>query len=237
MNEQAEEANALRKRMYGRGYHDGLKAALKLTGADMNVVKMKTAIGNLTGIATKIYESMPEDRCVNAKEMTTLLYRNTGARADVNIVAGCLSSMVSQHLVVDQGYGAFRKAVVPPVSAAPALQSVPKFEASVVATVPVVAPKAAQPPLPEPKAKAVAVAKKAPPVTPTRAVAIDQLSPLEQLAAIERRLKDMIVYTSAEMREIAEQVASAGLSVQDFVDSIKKDGEKVNQLKKLLRDL
>lgn len=232
MNDNAEDQNAIRKRMYGRGYHDGLRAALKLSGDSMNAAKMKEAVEGLTSIATKVYASMPNDRVVNAKEMTTLLYRETGARADVAIVQGCLSSMCSQHLVTDQGHGAFRKAVIP---IAPVLQSVPKFIASVVATVPAPELKA---PEPKPEGKSIAVqAKKAPAVTPTRATPIDQLSPLEQLAAIERRLKDMILYTSAELREIAEQVACAGLSVQDYVDSIAKDGDKVKQLKALLRDL
>lgn len=235
MNETADDQNAIRKRMYGRGYHDGLKAALKLSGDDMNAARMKSAIEGLTSIAAKIYSSMPDDRCVNAKEMTTLLYRNTGARADVAVVEGCLNSMASQHLVADQGHGAYRKAVIP---AAPVLvrsmESVPKFAASVVATVAAPEPKA---PEPKQEVKAVQIAKKAPAVTPTRATSIDQLSPLEQLAAIERRIKDMVLYTSAEFREIAEQVASAGLSVQDYVDSIAKDGDKVKQLKALLRDL
>lgn len=232
MNEAADEQNAIRKRMYGRGYHDGLKAALKLSEGSMTTARLKATIGGLSGIATKIYESMPEDRVVNAKEMTTLLYRNTGARADVAVVQGCLSSMVSQRLVTDQGHGAFRKVIMP---VAPMVESVPKFVASVVSTVPAMELKA---PEPKPEAKAVAVqARKAPAVTPTRATPIDQLSPLEQLAAIERRLKDMVLYTSAELREIAEQVACAGLSVQDYVDSIAKDGDKVKQLKALLRDL
>jgi hypothetical protein len=239
-----EDQNAIRKRMYGRGYHDGLRAALKLSGGTMtNAVKMKTTIAGLTGIASKVYDSMPDDRCVNAKEMTTLLYRHTGARADVAIVQGCLSSMVSQHLVADQGHGAYRKAAIP---AAPILQSVPKFTSSIVATVEAKqvlakpapkAPETSMVKVTEAIPEAKVIAKRAPGVTPTRGTAIDQLTPLEQLAAIERRVKDMVLYVSAEMREIAEQVACAGLSVQDYVDAIKKDGEKVNQLKKLLRDL
>lgn len=235
MNETAEDANAIRKRLYGRGYHDGLKAALKLSEDDMNAARMKSAIEGLTSIAAKVYGSMPDDRVVNAKEMTTLLYRNTGARADVAVVEGCLNSMASQHLVADQGHGAYRKTVIPAVpTLVRSVESVPKFAASIVATV-----AAREPEVPkiQLEIKTPQLAKEAPAVTPTRATPIDQLSPLEQLAAIERRLKDMILYTSAEMREIAEQVACAGLSVQDYVDSIRKDGDKVKQLKALLRDL
>jgi hypothetical protein len=86
------DATDLRK-VYGRGYYDGLKEAGKLNNARMHEIQ-----SNLSGIAKKVLDAVPIQTPWSCAEICAEIAR-TGSKPDHKIVMGCLNSLKEQKLI------------------------------------------------------------------------------------------------------------------------------------------
>lgn len=83
------------KRIYGRGYYDGLRAAENI----MTPAKQRAAMQGQSGIALKVYEAVPIQEIWNLARIVTTLTHQTASRVDPHVVRGCLGKLVAGGLV------------------------------------------------------------------------------------------------------------------------------------------
>jgi len=87
------------RRIYGRGLYDGLKqAGIENPKEFMNSAKQKSIEEGLTGIAKKVYDTMPIGEEVKAHVVVAAIAK-LGSRPDYQVVAGCMKSLAESGLV------------------------------------------------------------------------------------------------------------------------------------------
>lgn len=89
MNEPTDRQKAIR-RAYGRGYWDAMRF---MEGMDVNESKHKSIVSNLSGIAKKVYDAVPDGESWDAKAIIAEMQRMLGTKPDFRVVEGCLESL------------------------------------------------------------------------------------------------------------------------------------------------
>lgn len=125
------------RRVYGRGFHDGLRAAAAEQREPMNASKLASAERSISTTARKVLEAVPIAEAWSTGRIVAELKRR-GINMDPSMVDGCLNNLRGHGLVREPLRGSFIT-----VQARPALAAVAApanvAEASEVATAPEVA--------------------------------------------------------------------------------------------------
>lgn len=144
MNAKTDDDSQLGKsrRTYGRGFLDGLRAAGVENPEDyMNNAKIQAAVLGQTGIARKVYNTVPTDESWSATKIISEM-RAHGHNIEFSVLEGCLNTLKASKLIKENEHGYYR--VVPKlVERAP----VEKDGAGSAPSTPQAAPAAPQDPL------------------------------------------------------------------------------------------
>lgn len=197
------------RRVYAKGYYDGLQAA----GADagihkgehraMNEIRHKSLLDGLTSVAKKVYFTVPAKEKWPISKIGAEI-RRTGSAMDGAMVASCLDTLKGIGLVSEPERGAFIRVEV-------------KEKAAPKQTAPAVPP-----------------AKVAEPAAPKPAAPVAQKEPaLDKLAALASRMRG----AANLMSELISDLETAALEIEDQFASREADLTKIKQFKALLQDI
>lgn len=199
----AERTAALRK-VYGRGFYDGLRSAgMHNSGDAMQAAKMERIEKSVSGIARKVLDAVPLTETWPASKIIGEMVRMTSSSPDFKIVMGCLSTLVDQGLVREPKKGEFQR-----IKPRPALAVAPPAPSDAPAE-----------PAPAPVAAVAEVA------APTE--------PIDRLAALASTLKEL----SERVAAMAKDVEDVAISVEERIQTIHADTEKMRQLQALLKSI
>ena len=96
------------KKVYGRGYRDGVKAALQERDIEMNHARQEQLLAGQSGIARKVFEATPIGEAWSAHQIRTELAR-LGATNDIRIIDGCLRTLAETGLIQEPTRGFFKR--------------------------------------------------------------------------------------------------------------------------------
>lgn len=207
------------KRVYGRGYFDGFKAAAECSMDQelmMNEAKFNAIYRGLTETAKKVYEAVPMREIWTVSQVISELSRLGYNRQDHRIVLGCLTSLRETGLVKEPKQGHFVRAEVrlkqavtaqpehnelPPQPSQPAETEIPKKEAE----------------MPQVKAK-----------TPA-----PNTTPLERIGGLSAQVLDVV----KQLHQLAADIDAAAIEMEEQLEKVKEDNAKLIQLKSLLKSI
>ena len=100
------------RRVYAKGYYDGLKAPGSSTatviGKNMNQARRQSIVNSLSGVTRKVFEMVPISEIWTSKQIHTEAARS-GHRIDIRVLEGYLSSLVDSKLIAEPTRGHFKK--------------------------------------------------------------------------------------------------------------------------------
>jgi hypothetical protein len=102
-----EKENQSNRKVYAKGYFDGLKKANEMTPS-----KFAQKMQNQTTIAKKVYEAVPIAESWSVKQILSEMFRVTRSQADHKIVNGCIKSLIDSGLVYEPINGQYQRAQV-----------------------------------------------------------------------------------------------------------------------------
>ena len=101
------------KKVYARGYYDGLQAAgvadvskYDLKGDTMKQSKLDSIMANATSISKKVYDAVPENEHWNTTQIYNEIARHM-AHPDKRLIEGCLNSLKAQGVIKEPRPGKF----------------------------------------------------------------------------------------------------------------------------------
>jgi hypothetical protein len=201
----AERTASLRK-VYGRGFYDGVRSAGAHNSGDaMQAAKMERIEKSVSGIARKVLDAVPVSEPWPASKIIGEMVRMTSSSPDFKIVMGCLSTLADQGLVREPKKGEFQR-----VKPRPAL--------SAVSTPDGLAEEPTEPTEPTKLADDL-------PLAPAE--------PMDRLASLAGTLREL----SAKVTAMAKEVEDVALSVEERIQRIHADTEKLRQLQSLLKSI
>lgn len=182
----------------------------ELQGTTMNQTRQQALLNGVTSVARKLYESLPEDNSPRQyKEVCADLQRRGISPPGYDVLRAAMSQLITTGLARETTQGLFSRTPVRAKSdISHASGDVPQQEP---------APQ-------EPAPQVVVVGRPAP--------ASDE-DPLTVLAELAARLRQ----TQAQLGTLADEIDHTALAVADKIDSIRKETEKFEQLRRLLADI
>lgn len=88
------------RRVYGRGFFDGLKkAGIEDPKEFMNQAKQNDVEAGLSGIAKKILEHVPIGNPITPGKLSNEMSRVTGSKVDIKVITSCLNTMKERGLI------------------------------------------------------------------------------------------------------------------------------------------
>lgn len=135
-SEQDEKSGPHHRKVYAKGFYDGVKAAqvgITTLGESMNHARKMSLVGGLSGIAKKVFDTVPLGEEWTAGQIGAEMHR-TGTAIDMKTLQGCLASLTNQKLIKEPDPGVFtrkEKPVAKPAAQEPEYFTKPK-EATVL---------------------------------------------------------------------------------------------------------
>lgn len=206
------------KRVYGRGYFDGFKAAadssmdkeLMMTEAKFNAIYR-----GLTEIAKKVYEAVPMQEIWTVGQVINELNRLGYNRQEHRVVMGCLTSLRETGLVKEPKQGHFVRAEV---RVKQAVTTQPDHQEITQPTQPV------ETEMPKKEAEMPQVKAKTPAPNTT---------PLERIGGLSAQVLDVV----KQLHQLAADIDAAAIEMEEQLEKVKEDNAKLIQLKSLLKSI
>lgn len=207
------------KRVYGRGFRDGHKAAVKeindqATEKEMTEIKFNAIYRGLTEQAKKVYQAVPITEPWSVPQIMHELSRTTGQK-EHRIVSGCLNSLQDSGLIREASQGQWVRVEVRPktVSVVKKLHPV-----TVQDTTPEHEPekKEAMPPIN---------------LNPPPQKMDTNTTPLERIG----RLSAQVLAIIQNMHQLAADIEATALEVEEQMEKIQKDGARLKHFQELLK--
>lgn len=173
----------------------------------INEARAKQIIGNLTGVAKKVYDVTPITQAWSSGFMVGELFRQ-GHRVDKRTVDGVLNSLVDQGLVIERKRGEFTRAPIRTVVSMPSI----------------------------PESRDMEIPKPVQQVMTPQAIGVlspKQTDLLDRMAAISGKLRDL----GRDANSLAHDIDEAALSAQQRIEGASADASKLRQLQQLLRSI
>jgi len=178
----------------------------------VNNAKFQGIYNGMTSICKKVYAAVPINEPWTPSQVLQEMFR-AGSSSDLRMVSGCLNTLVGSGVIVENPRGSFaRVAVKPPRTPLRSAldESLPTPPATKEPIVPVNLPLAAsaQTP-PEPQS------------------AIDKLA----------RLSSRAVDIATALKQLASDIDSAAIEIEDQIAAKGEDAKKLTQLRELLKGI
>lgn len=168
------------KRAIDRGYYA------------LNAAQYENKIKSLTGIAKKVFDALPKDDPVPARDVFMVLARDGGVNANVALIEGCLNTLKGNGLVKEPTRGNYKKA---PIKLSRKIHPLPTINSEE-------------------------------PVMPIRSTDNETKAEI----SINKQL-------ASRLEKISEELAVIAIELEDVCVMDKADAERFAQLKSLLKDL
>lgn len=91
------------RKVYGRGFYDGIEKAL----ATMNTAKLRATEAALTGMVKKVLGFVSTEEVRSIAQVCGAMHNETGSRPDQRVVSGCLNTLVERGMVKEPQKGHF----------------------------------------------------------------------------------------------------------------------------------
>lgn len=206
------------KRVYGRGYFDGFKAAADSSvdkELTMTEAKFNNIYRGLTEIAKKVYQAVPMQEMWTANQVISELNRLGFNRQEHRIVLGCLTSLRDSGLVKEPKQGYFVRAEV---RVKQAVTTQPDHQEPTQPTQPV------KTEMPKKEAEMPQVKAKTPAPNTT---------PLERIGGLSAQVLDVV----KQLHQLAADIDAAAIEMEEQLEKVKEDNAKLIQLKSLLKSI
>lgn len=202
------------KRVYGRGFHDGFKAASKELVEDkvMTETKFNSIYRGLTEQAKRVYQAVPATEPWTVNQIMNELARTTGQR-DHRIVSGCLNSLQDSGIVRESSQGYWVR-----VEVRPKLVVVKKAQ-----------PVVEQVSVSETPEKEISM----PPINtqPAPQKTDVNVTPLERIGGLSAQVLAII----QNLHQLAADIEATALEVEEQMEKIQKDGARLKHFQELLK--
>lgn len=178
----------------------------------MNHSKFQSIYNGLTSICKKVYAAVPINSPWTPSLVLQEMFR-AGCSQDLRMVSGCLNSLVELGLVVEMPRGSFvRVAVKPPRTPLRAALD---------------------------EAHPTPPATKDPIVPVTLPLAASAQTPPEPQSAIDKlaRLSSRAVDIATALKQLAADIDSAAIEIEDQIAAKGEDAKKLTQLRELLKGI
>lgn len=122
------------KRIYAKGFYDGLQAASE---RDMTPEKHRRILSAQTVIAQKIFHVVPMQEAWTASQIATALARTGSTRPEMKILEGCLDTLKDAGIVKEKERGLWQQITprepitLPPEVKSPTIPLLPATEAAI----------------------------------------------------------------------------------------------------------
>jgi uncharacterized protein YfcZ (UPF0381/DUF406 family) len=207
MSEESDKLN----RVYGRGYYDGMKAAAKASSQEitMTETKFNSIYRGVTEQAKKVYSGVPLAEPWTVAQIMSELERLGHGHRELRMVSGCLNSLKEAGLIKEPAPGRWIRIDI-----------------------------RSKQPVPQEKVVAISQAKeeKEPPVPAINTQPVPEksdLTPLERIGSLSARVLTII----QSLHQLAADIEATAIDVEEQIEKINKDGEKLKQLQTLLKSL
>lgn len=199
-------------RVYGRGFYDGVKAAIEETPKEltMNESRFNAVYRGLSEQAKKVYQAVPLTESWSVAQIMSELARTSGQR-EHRVVTGCLSSLRDVGLVRELAGGQWVRVEV---------------RAKVATTH--VEPEMPQPPKQEPQKE-----PEMPAINTKPAPQQSNVTPLERIGGLSSQVLGII----QSLHQLAADIEATALEVEEQIEKIQKDSARLKQLQELLKGL
>lgn len=196
------------RRAYGRGYYDAIQKIENERLEGMNTARLDEAARSLSGVAKAVMEATPKTEPWTGQQICGEL-RRIGKNIETTVVMGCLGTLKRQGLVQEKPAGQFLRVT-------PKAKSPPPPALQVV-----------QPKQPEPEAEAEPAPQPAsePPAT--------DRGTLTKLADLSTKLRA----SADELQQFADAIDDVAIEVEERIQKINADSEKLAQLRALLKGI
>lgn len=204
----AGDAKQALKRVYGRGFYDGLRAATAAAPTNeepMTETKFNAVYRSVSEQAKKVYAAVPIEERWTLTQIMAELSRTTGQR-EQRVVSGCLNSLKEVGLVKEYTGGVWGRTEV-------RLKSAPLIESDLQPTQPT------QEVMP-----AINTKPKAQESTTT---------PLERIGGLSSQVLTII----QTLHQLAADIDAAAIEVEEQIQKVHKDSTRLKQLQELLKGL
>jgi hypothetical protein len=204
------------KKVYARGYFDGLRAAgietsgMSIIRSGMTESKFNSLFSGLTSIARKVYECVPISAPWTASQIYSEIKRQ-GSSLDIKSIAGCLCSLVNQGLVLERKKGEFIRASVKK-----------KIESTTIPTISVKAPTTIE-----------SKSTNSMEINMDVKVSANKKDPINKLGDISTRALQI----SADLKSLANDIENTALEIAEHMSSRDAENAKLKQLQQLLKSL
>jgi len=98
-----DDAEAKRRKAYGRGFYEAARAAGLDPGDLMNEAKIQRQEQALTAIEQKVYYAIPTEEAWSRHQIIGEAFKRTGAHLDARVVDGCIADLLDRKLIVAEG--------------------------------------------------------------------------------------------------------------------------------------
>ena len=204
MNEEREKLN----RVYGRGFHDGMKAAVKQLAKPVQEkvvteTKFNSIYRGVTEQAKKVYQAVPITEHWTIGQVMVELHR-TGSAKDQRVVNGCLNSLKEVGLIKEPAPGLWVRTEVrtKPLQVVPAPQQ-SKEETTV------------------------------PPINTQPAPQKTDVTALERIGG----LSSQVLVIIQSLHQLAADIEATAIEVEEQMEKINRDSATLKQLQQLLKGL
>jgi len=212
------------RKVYGKGYYDGFKAAK--AQQDMTPSKYKKTLDSQTAIARKIFECTPIAEAWSSNKIVSEMTRVYGTRTDLRTVEGCLDSLKNDGLVKEPERGAFQR-VAPRVP-----ETAPAVEKAQPAAEP--AAKPAMIVLGDPTGE---LAEFAAAHAPVPFVDFDPIVMMGEFATTLRGRAETLTRVAEILNSTADMMELSAVGVMERLEQAEKGVEKFRQLTALLKEI
>lgn len=180
----------------------------------MNQTRQQSLLNGMTAVARKIYDSIPSAESWSYKEVCADLTQRGLTVPAYDVLQGAIGKLVECGLVREPQRGVFIRTPVHTPDKSRGTGNVPDIEALL---------EAGEDDAPAPT--------QGTPATDTAPIA--STDPLTVLAELAARLRQ----TQVQLGTLADEIDHTALAVADKIDSIRKETEKFEQLRRLLADI
>lgn len=178
----------------------------------MNHAKFQGIYNGMTSICKKVYAAVPINEPWSAPQVLQEMFR-AGSSTDLRMVSGCLSSLVASNVVLENPRGSFVRVPVKPPRT-PLRSALDEAHPTPPATKDPIVP-VSMPPISSAQ------------TTPEPQSAIDKLA----------RLSSRAVDIATSLKQLAADIDSAAIEIEDQIAAKGEDAKKLTQLRELLKGI
>lgn len=177
----------------------------------MNHSKFQGIYNGMTSICKKVYAAVPINESWTPSQVLQEMFR-CGSSSDLRMVSGCLNTLVGSNVIVENPRGSFARVPVKPPRT-PLRSAMDEAHPTPPPTKDPIVPVTFSPSVSSPKS--------------------EPLSAIDKLARLSSRAVDI----ASALKQLATDIDSAAIEIEDQIAAKGEDAKKLTQLRELLKGI